>query len=1186
MANWTDDQLEAIESRGQNLLVSAAAGSGKTAVLVERIIRMVVEDGVDIDNLMIVTFTNAAAGEMRERIMAALVDKLEMEGESEDIRRQISLLNRASITTVHSFCINVLRKNFHFLDLDPNFRIADATETKILVQEALEELLEDEYGLEEPDFVKLVESYSEDKGDLKLESLILKVYYFIQSQPYPLKWLFEKVENLNVSKEELLKSPWLESSMQEIGEELEECAKILEKAKRLAEEDEILLEKYGQTVIEDIASLKSLKRALEEGGFETLQREIMLLSHSRLKTLKKDEVEESLKQEVKSLRDEYKAIVGKLKDGILKKDLEDYRSDMLEMYPAISSLAKLVEKFTQRYGEKKSERGILDFNDLEHMTLELLEREEVSSSLRDKYEYIFVDEYQDSNIVQETIVKKVCRENNLFLVGDVKQSIYRFRLADPTLFIEKYFEYEKEENGESSRVDLSRNFRSRKQIIDGVNFLFEQLMSERLGEIDYGEDAYLYTGAEYRDIYDNSIELNIVDKKIKAPEEGVALSETDMELEDMQTAEVEAHFIADKIKSLAGEKTYDAKKGEYRDIDYKDMVILLRTMKNWAGVYEEVFVKEGIPIYTDDSSGYFEAMEVKVFLNLLSIVDNRAQDLPLLSVMRSPIGKFTVEELVAIRLHDRTASYHRALENYIEEVDDELSKKLSDFKSKVDRWKRESRYYKLDEFIWKLLVETGYYNYVGGMVNGDQRQANLRMLVDRANEFEKASINGLFNFIRFSDKLKDINGDMGTAKTIGENENVVRIMSIHKSKGLEFPVVFCGGLGKQFNKSDTRDELLLHKDLGIGAKYVDLESRRYGSSLPELAIKKKLSVENLSEELRILYVAFTRAKDKLFIYGTVNGLEKSCEKWSRGTNTHTLLKASCLLDWVCMALSKHLDGKEILARGGCSAEGIPLLEDESEWTVNFLEKAEILNIQSQEAFEKKEKKKVLESYIGDRDGDVRREVERRFGWSYPFEEATETPSKVSVTYLKNLESGKSYELKIPELVEYPSFMAEEKPLSAADRGTLNHRVLEKIPFDRNWSRQELEQYLKESKEKGEFTEEELGNLDIAGLELFLSSDIYSRILKSGIVKREQPFVYAKTEERELYIQGIIDCYFEEDGEYVIVDYKTDKVESESQLAKRYSGQLGLYREALESISNKSVKVSYIYSLHLGKEIEV
>lgn len=425
MANWTDDQLEAIESRGQNLLVSAAAGSGKTAVLVERIIRMVVEDGVDIDRLMIVTFTNAAAGEMRERIMGALVDKLEIEGESENIRRQISLLNRASITTVHSFCINVLRKNFHFLDLDPNFRIADATETKILVQEALEELLEDEYGLEEPDFVKLVESYSEDKGDLKLESLILKVYYFIQSQPYPLKWLFEKVENLNVSKEELLKSQWLESSMQEIGEELEECAKILEKAKMLAESDEILLEKYGQTVIEDIASLNALKRALEEGGFETLQREIMLLSHSRLKTLKKDEVEESLKQEVKALRDEYKAIVGKLKDGILKKDLEDYRGDMIEMYPAISSLAKLVEKFTQRYGEKKSERGILDFNDLEHMTLELLEREEVSNSLRDKYEYIFVDEYQDSNIVQETIVKKVCRENNLFLVGDVKQSIVR-----------------------------------------------------------------------------------------------------------------------------------------------------------------------------------------------------------------------------------------------------------------------------------------------------------------------------------------------------------------------------------------------------------------------------------------------------------------------------------------------------------------------------------------------------------------------------------------------------------------------------------------------------------------------------------------------------------------------------------------------------------------------------------------
>lgn len=426
MNRWTDAQLEAIESRGQNLLVSAAAGSGKTAVLVERIIRMVVEDGVDIDRLLIVTFTNAAAGEMRERILSALVEKLDSGENSEEIRNQMGLLNKASITTVHSFCINVLRRNFHFLDLDPNFRIADTTEGRILIQEALEELLEDEYGEENPQFIKLVESFSEDKGDIKLEGLILRVYYFIQSQPYPLKWLKEKVERFNMSKECFLESDWIETTLQEVEEELEECGKILKKAISLSERDDKLLKKYGKTLLEDQSDFMDVREIVRGKNFEEIQKAFLAIEHGKLGSIvKKDEVDESLKKEIQDLRKEYKDIVKKLKDGIFKKDVDGYYREISEMYPAMDYLEKLVSGFMERYDEKKRDRGILDFNDLEHLTLKLLEQDEVCESLRDKYEYIFLDEYQDSNIVQETIIEKICRENNRFLVGDVKQSIVR-----------------------------------------------------------------------------------------------------------------------------------------------------------------------------------------------------------------------------------------------------------------------------------------------------------------------------------------------------------------------------------------------------------------------------------------------------------------------------------------------------------------------------------------------------------------------------------------------------------------------------------------------------------------------------------------------------------------------------------------------------------------------------------------
>lgn len=1192
MKNWTKEQKAAIDARESNLLVSAAAGSGKTAVLVERIIQIILQDKMDIDKLLIVTFTNAAAGEMRERIGDAIVKELEKQDENEEhLRRQITLLNKASITTLHAFCIEVVKKHFHFIDIDPTFRIGDVTETSILQLEALEELLENEYEKSNPSFIELVERFGGTREDTPLQDLILKIYRFIQSQPKPYQWLKDRVEDFNLDLENFEKSLWVYTIKEGIEIHLKGAIDLLKEAKELCNRPDGP-SKYAEAIEDDIKQIEDLQRILEE-GIETFYKKIGGFKHKALGR-GKQEVSEVLKEEVKSLREKVKDILKAIKKDIFALSPQEYLEDLKILYPLMLYLWQLVESFGRLYANKKNERGIVDFNDLEHYALTILENHKAAKEYQDRFQYIFIDEYQDSNIVQETLIHAIKREDNIFMVGDVKQSIYRFRLADPTLFIEKYESFQLGEGALNRRIDLSKNFRSRKEVLAGANYLFKHIMSKTLGEINYNEEAYLYEGRSFEAIKDPSIEVKIIEKDFEFEEE------IEGEIEELEDIEVEARIVASRIKELLKEEIYDSEEKKHRPIQYKDIVVLMRTTQNWAETFLETFIRENIPAYADASTGYFEAIEINMFMNLLKIIDNKRQDLPLLSVMRSPIGKFAVGQLMEIRICHKEGSFYEAMEAYISVHDDDLTKKLKSFIIQLNQWADEARFMKIDEFIWKLFIDTGYFYYVGAMPGGQQKQANLRILLDRASQFEKTSIKGLFNFIKFIEKLERNKGDMGAAKILGENDNVVRIMSIHKSKGLEFPVVITAGLGKNFNLRDINADVLMHKDLGLGPKFVDLKLRTYRDTIAKLAMRDKIKMESLSEEMRILYVAMTRPIDKLILVGSTKNLIKQVEKWSKNINPYTLSSARNYLDWIGMVVTKHPDGEPLRQAAEIELQSDKLMEDSSRWSISILNRQHIVLEELKTTDLKKDIREKLENFQLEEFTPFKEKIDAILNWKYPHERATTIPSKLSVSQIKKstIANMDSISYSIPNLVRRPKFMEDTKAFTAAEKGTILHFVLQHLDF----KMVENQNYLKEQMEmmiaKELLTEEEAKTVDIAKIEGLLASDLGKRMIRSNKIFREVPFNIKKKAsdvilgledcDESLLVQGIIDCYFEEDGKLVLVDYKSDYIPNGdiSIILKKYEIQLQLYREALEKITGKEVKESYLYLLDINRAVEL
>lgn len=1197
MAKWTNDQKKAIETQGSNLLVSAAAGSGKTAVLVERILRIITQEMIDIDKLLIVTFTKAAAGEMRERILKALVERIQSKPSNEEhLRRQLTLLNKAYITTIHSFCIEVVRRNFHLIDIDPSFRIGDATEKNILIQEAIDELMENEYEMADDNFIKLVEAYGTNREDIKLQELVLRIYSFIQSKPYPEKWLRESVEIFSMSKGEFEKSTWVETIKDSILIEMEGARNLISEGIKLCN----MIggpKEYEEALRWDLENISNLKGCLEL-SLDSFYENIKVLKHKKFNSIKgerKLEIDENLKEEVKNLRKQYKdKVISPIQKSILTKGIDEQVQQINHMYPMMKYLYKMVIKFNNIYRDKKLEKGILDFNDLEHYALTILEREEVQKVFKDSFEYIFVDEYQDSNIVQETIINRIKRDNNLFLVGDVKQSIYRFRMADPTLFIEKYETYSSDSDGKDLKVILSKNFRSRYEILEGVNYIFRNTMSKELGEINYDDEVFLYKGLDFQSIDDPSVDVNIIEKSTDQ------LEEIDEGIKEMTSVEIEAKVVAQNIKELLGKRTYSPKKDEYKEIEYRDIVILLRATKMWAPIFMEVLLNEGIPVYSDDSSGYFDVIEVKVFLDLLAVIDNKRQDLPLLSTMRSPIGKFSTHELIKIRLNHSKGSFYEAIEKYTNEKNDELKSKIEVFINQIDIWAEEVRFVKLDDFIWKLLIETGYYHYVGAMPSGSQRQANLRILVDRAEQFEKSAINGLFNFIRFIDKLSKSGGDMSTAKTLGESENVVRIMSVHKSKGLEFPIVICPGLGKKFNLRDTYEDILLHKDLGLGPKYIDIDKRVYSETLPQVAIKRRMKIESLSEEMRILYVALTRAVDKLILVGSIKNVEKECQKWCSKTSVYSLINSKCYFDWILSALADHKDGSPLRDLHQFQSSNISFDEEGSKWNIKIINRDDILIKEDEKLKEKMEYREKLVDFHLDTSSRHREIIENRFDWAYGYDDSIKVPSKLSVTDIKKVSATNidSIHFNIPQISNIPRFAEGDTKFSNAEKGTIMHFVMQHLDFNKVGTIEDIIKQIDVMVIKDLLSEEEASVVNAERIKKFFESNIGRKILASDNFYREAPFVLRKRAceviqgldncEDDLLIQGVIDCYFQEGDDLVLVDYKTDYVFDGNieNTINRYRTQLAIYKEALEKITNKRVSESYIYLFNIDKEVKL
>ncbi len=1193
MVKWTGEQETAINARNCNLLVTAAAGSGKTAVLVQRVINIIIEDGVDIDKLLIVTFTRAAASEMKERIRKAILEKLEAgKGRDENLRRQINLLNKAQISTLHSFCQSVVKSNFHLADVDPGFKVGDDTEMLLLKTEAIEETFENEYELSSELFHELLEMFSAGKNDKNLQSLVVNIYDFIQSKPEPYQWLQEKTADLAISPAEFETSAWAETISGQIRIQLDGTQELLEKAVDIAE-------KYNgpshylpalENDMDMVIHLKAtLNNSVSEFAMELMQWEFDTLSRAR------NDCDVALREEAKEHRDAAKTIIKNIKSSFMGRSVEELIADLNKLFPYMQYLASLVVKFKENFQARKAEKGVLDFNDLEHYALQILSNDKVADEYRSRFTYVFVDEYQDSNQVQEAIINLVKKDDNLFMVGDVKQSIYRFRLADPTLFMEKYGSFSDDESEIDRRVFLRNNFRSRCDILNAVNFIFKNIMSKDYGEIEYDDDAALYPGRDDNHDIAEAVELIIIDSQDKR--DGVEETRLD-EIDELNKIQIEAHVVAAKIKQLLKSSVFDPQTGAKRGITYRDIVILLRTTKNWINVFTEVFSEEGIPSYADVNSGYLDAIEISMFINLLKIIDNSRQDIELISVLRSPIFNFQIEELVTIRLSSSEKNFYAALNNFSETG--ALQQKISSFLDSLHKWQKMAKYLPLEELIWRLMLDSGYLNYVTAMPGGMQRVANIRLLFARARNYQASTMHGLFNFLNFMDQINASQTDIGTAKTLGENDNVVRLMSIHKSKGLEFPVVILSGLGKQFNLTDTNQMVLLHKDLGIGPRFVDTKLRAYTDTIVRNAIKEKIKFENLSEEMRILYVACTRAKEKLIMTGTVANIEKSVHKWSKTIAPYNLAQARSGLDWFGSVLMRHEDGnilREQLAEPWEEKE----TQDKSHWEIEIINKNNIKLDIRENALVKEDLMQNLTEFNLPAGSLWQETITKRLNWIYPDKTAGQIPAKLSVTQIQRLREKKlsNAELNIPVLISRPNFKKKDKKLSGMEKGTIFHFVLQHLDLKRVQSSEQIRLQIDELVAKQLLQPEEAEALDISIISDFYQSEIGQRVLKSDTVKRETPFnlmckasevlgEIAADSDEELMVQGVIDLYFIEDDEIVLVDYKTDYITPENRETKvnSYRIQIALYKNALESILQKKVKQSYLFLLDSNEAVRM
>ena len=1231
--NYTKEQEQAIFLRDKNIMVSAGAGAGKTRVLVSRMAELIMDEKnpVEADRFLVMTFTNAAAAEMKERISLDLEERLAKDPENHYLRKQIRKIRQADISTVHSFCNHLIRTHYNELSIDPSFRIGEEGELFLLRQQAIEQLLEEAYASGRESFVKFAESYAPGKSDKVLEELVGDLYRFSRSFPNASFW-FEKTkqEALQLAEaKEWDNSPAVMliflKAKKELLQEKEALSKLL---KNIAGEE--VPEKYG-VLLQDVSEyVEALSQT------ESYDAYYMVLSRGSVpafpRATKKDK-EWADYEIVKEWHQEVKELLQKQKETVFTAPAEELQREAAGIYPLLEEYIVLAQRFEEIYLAYKKEKNVYDFDDLEHFALELLVDHydkggqaypsETAKTLAKKYKMIFVDEYQDTNLVQETILEMLSEKDNntLFTVGDVKQSIYRFRLARPELFMEKYKSYSLEDSPEQ-RIDLHKNFRSRPEVLESVNFIFRQIMGEDLGGIAYDEAAALYPGASFPEGQDPEFvktEILLVDKY------SPLLEEEDEEVTENER-ELEALAIAGRIRSMVGhERVLDKETGEYRPLQYGDIVILLRSASGWAETFGEVLSARGIPVYTASRTGYFSATEVVTLLNYLRILDNPLQDIPMTGVLRSPIVGCTTEELAELRIaYPEGMIYEcvcRFVEDYRKHGSSEenkkiLGEKLSCFMDTMNTLRDKAAYTPVHQLILEVLARTGYGDHAKAMPNGEQRNANLNMLVEKAMEYEKTSYRGLFNFVRYIQKLQQYQVDYGEVNLSGTGESAVQIMTIHKSKGLEFPVVFAAGMGKRFNFRDMNASILIHPELGIGADAILPEKRIIAPSLCKQIIRRALLMESLGEELRVLYVALTRAKEKLILSGTIGALQPELGELSalRDSEEPLLslgrrLGGKTYWDYVLPALARHRCMAPLFHEYGIFMNTAnPLYKDPAEFKVTRVTARELTESEVVEQAEREMKKETLENWNPGRvfDSEIREEIQRRFSFVYPYQYLEDLPVKVSVSELKK----RSYhsEQDLEETVDYeteeeiqplvPRFIEEKKAegYTGALRGTAYHRVMECLDYQKTANRDEIRRQLREWVDARKMERKEAESVRVKDIWNFVETPLGQRMKAASekrLLFREQPFVIARKAseldpqwqcEENVLVQGIIDAYFIEDEEIVLVDYKTDFVRrgEEQKLIDRYHVQLEDYAQALERMTGRKVKERYIYSFTLGE----
>lgn len=1186
---FTPSQKKAITEKGSDMLVAAGAGSGKTAVLVERVIRLLcdTENPVYADELLIVTFTKAAAAEMKEKIYRALSERLAENPQNSFLRKQLRLLRKALITTIHSFCLDVIKTNYTLLDIDPSFTVAEETETKLLINEALEKVLSDAYENDAmgEELYMLADMYGSGKDDSALAPLILSTYTFSQSTKDPEMWL-ENAENMfaGALEGDLKDTIWGKEIIKKLRFSLLSLKRLLNDALKTLS-DKGILENYKTALTLDLAALDEVLKSSEKSYLDMVL-SLSSLSFERLKPTKKEEKE--LSCPYKFLRDYVKKILQKLKDDYVLEDDTEIKEDLKKLRPVISCLVSLVKSFSQEFARRKKEKAILDFSDLEHYACKILCDgdcpSKAANEIKNKYKYILIDEYQDTSSVQEKIFSAIKNGNNLFMVGDIKQSIYAFRNANPALFLEKYKTFGAVEG--TSLVRLFENFRSRKEILDFVNFIFMQIMSEDLGDLNYTEEEFLNAGipeGERESIY--KTELLLIDGKKE---------ETDDENEAYFP---EAAAVARRINRLIyTEKLLvtDKETGLKRPVTYKDIVILLRSEKSSAAAFLKELSKEQIPVLYKSENNFFNSFEIKTMLCLLRILDNPLQDIELVGTLRSPLFSFSEEEILEMRLKNKEIPLYTLCKAEAENSGP-ISEKCRYFVETIESLRLMASHKSVDGLISYILKDMSFESFVSGLTGGDMRLLNLRKLKEYAQSFEKSSFKGLFYFISYINNLIE-NNILSAADTTTGEENAVRIMSMHKSKGLEFPVVFVSYLGKKLNTDDMKGSVLLSESLGFGPDFVDIEKRISYPSFAKLAHRAKISTDMLSEEMRVLYVALTRAKEKLILTGSAPNLPSKVSAWG---NMHEenrapippvyLGSASTMLDFICPAIIRHADSDSlrdlstefnpsiisssfnldvsVLSSEDMQKENLPIYNEE------FLSCPETSSPQENESEEK---------------------LIKNLSSVYPFKYAENIPVKLSVTEVKNMLRDEEYTEKIIPKIRTPRFLEEEKGLTPAEKGTAMHLVMQFINYEKTNSVDEIKEEIKRLYENYFITKAQMEAADAEKIYDFFKGPLGRRLKNAEKIFREQRFIIEENSENiikdapneKILIQGIIDCFFTENGNVVLLDFKTDKAGSEKWLAQNYKTQIKYYEKAVENLIGKAPSESYIVSFDLQKEIKL